>query len=334
MSQKKLKTENNWHYLCHKSELKKENSYVNISFKGKEIFALYEDGSINVFENMCMHRGSKLVEGKNGVWNKKCPYHGVCYENGFPVNVEEKGLRRSKDRIRLNKYHASEVGDFIFFSENDDENNKIADFLGKETFEHLESISKIIDEPISDTQYYYDCRWEVAIENALEPLHLEDIHPETLDTLDLGKSENEEYDNSVIFNHAIKNQNMVSGLKKMQKLFSNKFNEKYHSTYVFPYFFISSTFGFSFSIQTFFPSNEKFKTHFRSRVYSSKAVNDSKKKILKNFFDSTIKINKQIFEEDADICSKIVKTDKHFIGPLADTEEKIIWFRKRLRLSN
>ena len=52
----------------------------------------------------------------------------------------------------------------------------------------------------------------------------------------------------------------------------------------------------SFSIQTFFPSNEKFKTHFRSRVYSSKAVNDSKKKILKNFFDSTIKINKQIIK--------------------------------------
>ena len=74
-----------------------------------------------------------------------------------------------------------------------------------------------------------------------------------------------------------------------------------------------------------------FKTHFRSRIYSAKLVDESKKKILKGFFDSTLKINKQIFEEDADICSRIVKRNEHFIGPLADTEEKILWFRKRLR---
>jgi hypothetical protein len=42
-------------------------------------------------------------------------------------------------------------------------------------------------------------------------------------------------------------------------------------------------------------------------------------------------INRLIFEEDAEICSKIVKTENHFIGPIADTEEKILWFRKRLR---
>ena len=113
---------------------------------------------------------------------------------------------------------------------------------------------------------------------------------------------------------------MLKGLNKIQKFFKHKFYDSYHSTYIFPFLFVSSTFGFSFSIQTFFPSNDKFKTHFRSRVYESKLVDKNKRSLLKNFFDSSLDINRLIFEEDAEICSKIVKTENHFIGPIADTE--------------
>ena len=87
----------------------------------------------------------------------------------------------------------------------------------------------------------------------------------------------------------------------------------------------------SFSVQTFYPSNDKFKTHFRSRIYSSKLLDDNKSTILKSFFDSTISINKQIFKEDYEICSRVNKQEKHYIGPLAETEEKLIWYRKKLK---
>lgn len=330
MFQKKLGLKNSWHFLCHKTEVSKKNSFINISYEGIEIFAVNENGVINVFENMCLHRGSKLVEGKSGMWNKKCPYHGVCYEDGFPINLAEKGLIKSKERIRLNKFQAAEVGDFIFFT---DEQNiqDVKSYLGKNSFKHLSDISNTIECLLSDTEYTYDCRWEVAVENALEPLHLEDIHPETLNTLNLGPSVNQESRNSIIFNHSINNSSMLKGLNKIQKFFKYKFSDSYHSTYVFPFLFVSSTFGFSFSIQTFFPANDKFKTHFRSRVYESKLADKSKRSLLKTFFESSLDINRLIFEEDAEICSKIVKTENHFIGPIADTEEKILWFRKRLR---
>lgn len=330
MLQKKSNQENSWHFLCHKSEISKNGNYVNTPFFDKEIFVLNEKKSINVYENLCMHRGSKLVDSPSGKWDGRCPYHGVCYVKGNPINLEEKGLQRSKERISLNKFKIGEVGDFIFFTEFSN-NDSIENFLGDTTFNHLKNISLNIDELISDSNYTYDCRWEVAIENALEPLHLEDIHPETLNTLDLGPSMNQEFENSIIFDHELNNQQMKKGLEKMKFFFKHSFNETYQSTYIFPYFFVSTTYGFSFSIQTFFPSNDVFKTNFRSRIYTSKLNDGVKKGVLKSFFDSSIEINKKIFKEDASICSRINKTPNHFIGPIADTEEKILWFRKRLK---
>ena len=36
-------------------------------------------------------------------------------------------------------------------------------------------------------------------------------------------------------------------------------------------------------------------------------------------------------KEDYEICSRVNKQEKHYIGPLAQTEEKLIWYRKKLK---
>ena len=205
------------------------------------------------------------------------------------------------------------------------------EFLGEKTFLHLTQISSSLDTLISDEAYLYDCRLEVAIENALEPLHLESIHPNSLNELKLGLADNYFSDNSVIFTQDIGNEKTKRGLLKLKRFFEFTFDEKYQSTFIFPSFFISSTFGFSFSVQTFYPSDDKFKTHFRSKIYTSKLFDKAKSKILEPFFESTISINKQIFKEDSEICSRVNKQEKHYIGPLAQTEEKLIWYRKKLK---
>lgn len=330
MSQKALNLNDYWHFACHISELEHENSFVNIKFHRTELFILKENNKYKAYENICMHRGSKLVQGDKGIWNKKCPYHGVIYENGIPINVDELGLKKSKKRIHLIEFKIQSVGEFLFFTSYDNPKS-FEEQYGIETFDHLKKISEIIENPLSDDSYTYDCRWEVAIENALEPLHLEEIHPETLNTLQLSKAKNREYDESIIWDHEVENKKIFRGLKKLKKLFAHDFNECYHSSYLFPFFFISSTFGYSFSIQTFFPGSEKFETNFRSRVFSSKLKDEKNSVILKSFFKSTVEVNKRIFAEDAEICSNLVKKDPHFIGPIADTEEKILWFRKKLR---
>ncbi len=330
MSNKAKSPLKGWSFICHELEIDQKNSFVNIELYDKEVFAYKDKMEVKVYDNFCNHRGCKLVEGSSGLWNGSCPYHGLRFENGQPINSEDLGLKKSDSRLTLNAYRVEKVGGFIFFTDNDDEVS-LKDFLGEKTSLLLTDISSSLDTLISDEAYLYDCRIEVAIENALEPLHLESIHPNSLNELKLGIADNYFSDNSVIFTQDIGNEKTKKGLLKLQKFFESKFEEKYQSTFIFPSFFISSTFGFSFSVQTFYPSNDKFKTHFRSRIYSSKLLDDNKSTILKSFFDSTISINKQIFKEDYEICSRVNKQEKHYIGPLAETEEKLIWYRKKLK---
>lgn len=330
MSNKEKYSSKGWSFICHELELSKENAFVNINFYEGEIFAFKEKNKIKVYDNFCNHRGCRLVDGKFGFWNKGCPYHGLKYENGAPINTKELGLESSKKRLQLKSYKIEKVGGLIFFAENEYKIS-LKDYLGLKTFNHLEKISASLDSIISDDSYIYNCRLEVAIENALEPLHLESVHPNSLNELKLGEAENSFSDNTITFTQDIRNEKMKKGLVRLKKLFKYNFDEKYQSTFVFPSFFISSTFGFSFSIQTFYPSSDKFKTYFRSKIYSSKLSDSSKSEILSSFFKSSISLNKQIFNEDNEICSRVAKKETHYHGPLAQTEEKLIWYRKKLK---
>ena len=330
MTNKTTNSLKGWSFICHELELEKNESYVNIDFFGKEVFAIREKSEIKVFENFCNHRGCKLVSGNSGYWDGVCPYHGLKFDDGKPTNTKDLGLEKSQSRLHLNAYRVEKVGGFIFFTDNQSE-IPLKEFLGEKTFLHLTQISSSLDTLISDEAYLYDCRLEVAIENALEPLHLESIHPNSLNELKLGLADNYFSDNSVIFTQDIGNEKTKRGLLKLKRFFEFTFDEKYQSTFIFPSFFISSTFGFSFSVQTFYPSDDKFKTHFRSKIYTSKLFDKAKSKILEPFFESTISINKQIFKEDSEICSRVNKQEKHYIGPLAQTEEKLIWYRKKLK---
>ena len=105
----------------------------------------------------------------------------------------------------------------------------------------------------------------------------------------------------------------------------------YHSTYIYPFGFISSTYGLSFSIQTFFPTTERFVTNFSSKLFTVQLAKKEDSKLFSSFFDSTIKTNRQVFEEDFEATKNIVKINEYFLGPLAESEKKIKWFRKKIR---
>ena len=140
MSQKALNLNDYWHFACHTSELEHENSFVNIKFHRTELLILKENNKYRAYENICLHRGSKLVQGDKGIWNKKCPYHGIIYENGIPINVDELGLKKSKKRIHLIEFKIQSVGEFLFFTSYDNPKS-FEEQYGIETSEHLKKIS-------------------------------------------------------------------------------------------------------------------------------------------------------------------------------------------------
>jgi phenylpropionate dioxygenase-like ring-hydroxylating dioxygenase large terminal subunit len=322
-----------WHLLCHISELQEDKSYISVKILDKEIVCLRQDGELQVFINCCPHKGSRLVSDSCGFWEGKCPYHGLQFKNLKPVNAEALGFsKKSIERLALNEVSNDRCGDFIFFNLSASPKISLKKQLGTVLNDHIFKISNQIDKLLDHNEYDYECRWEVAIENALEPLHLPEIHSNSLNLLDLDEGEIVTDEGGLVFDHQIQNQRYKKSLNILKpKISDQSFPSTYHSTYIYPYGFISSTFGLSFSIQTFFPSNEKFKTNFSSKIFSVKLAKEEHSFLFTSFFDSSIKTNRQVFKEDYLATKNTVKIENHLTGPLAGSEEKIKWFRRKIR---
>jgi hypothetical protein len=67
---------------------------------------------------------------------------------------------------------------------------------------------------------------------------------------------------------------------------------------------LSSTFGYSYSMQSFFPAAEDRRTRFTSRLLTARTRPGSDA-ALDSFFESTGRVNRQVFEEDHAICARV-----------------------------
>lgn len=109
--------------------------------------------------------------------------------------------------------------------------------------------------------------------------------------------------------------------------------KNYTAIFIFPFSFISSTFGYTYSLQNFFPSREANRTHFTTRTFRSKLHNpDKNEAVISSFLNSIDSVNRQVFQEDYEICKRISPdfpmdaTD----NVLSSSEEKIIHFRQNI----
>jgi hypothetical protein len=106
------------------------------------------------------------------------------------------------------------------------------------------------------------------------------------------------------------------------------------SLYIFPFTMISSTYGYSYSLQNFFPAPRgESRTRFTSRLYASNTLNGNATRVLDSFFESTVRMNRQVFDEDHDIC-KLLPKESWSTDALrfpSDAEVKIDHFRQSCR---
>jgi hypothetical protein len=117
----------------------------------------------------------------------------------------------------------------------------------------------------------------------------------------------------------------------LRRLFDVEFQYPgYMSIFMFPFSMLSSTFGYSYSLQNFFPSAHSERTHFNSRLLTSRAASGVDAEVLESFFSSTAQVNRQVFEEDHAICRRL-RSDTWSSEPLkysASREAKLLHFRR------
>ncbi len=319
-----------WHPIAHKSELANDRDFVRFEIKDFEVVVFNDKGNFVAFDNLCPHRGARFFTEDHGNQFVKCLYHGWSYSFG-KVNVAgSKNFHNCAiENAKLNEFKLAQCGDFIFFAL--EPITTLQTQLGAEVWAQLEKISGDIAIREDCNRYPFECDWTISLENALESYQLPLIPAETLDTLKLGAGENAFFGENSIWYAPVENEKVEKRLKSLSRFFAatDPF-QGYQSIFIFPFSMISSTYGYSYSMQNFFPTATTKQTFFTSRFYPTKNSDPRYTEMTKLFADSSAQMNRKIFEEDHQICLRIPSTSWSTTAPAFTSifEQKLLHFRR------
>lgn len=321
--------ERHWHLLAHRSELRETRDYVRFEVAGREVLLHNDGAAVIAFDNRCPHRGARIFDGDFGQERFLCRYHGWSYAKGRVFVADKESLAHCPlDQLSLNTLSLKWVGDFAFVAQAPAQplDEQLAGIRPL-----LEALSAGIGERWDFNRYLYEADWRIALENALEPYHLAGIHPETLNTLKLGAGTNRYFGANSVWSSPLGDDRMARRLRSLSRLFDlpHQF-EGYESIYLFPFTMISSTFGFSQSIQHFLPSAVLERTHFTSRLYTGRLAPAVKPELISAFMTSSALMNRAVFEEDHGICKRVPIDSWSNCAPRfwSASEEKLLHFRR------
>ena len=322
-----------WHLLCHRRELPAKGDYLRFETAAGDIVVFNDGKDLVAFDNRCPHRGARLYDGVAGNQPATCKYHGWTHDAGIMIIPErEKFSQCDLAEAKLRQYAVDWCGDFLFVGIAP--RAALYEQLG-DAAEILENISFNIDARTDLNQYMYECYWPLAVENALEPYHISLVHPQTLATLQLENGENTFTGINSVWRAPVGNRRIHRQLQGLQRFFAIDFAyEGYLSLYLFPFTMLSSTFGFSYSLQHFFPSaSSRHETHFTSRLLTAPATDERAAALVAPLLESTAQVNRRVFAEDHEICKRMT-ADSWSVEPLRfpNVEEaKIGHFRESCR---
>ncbi|APY98936.1 Rieske (2Fe-2S) protein [Burkholderia pseudomallei] len=322
-----------WHLGCHRRELPNDGDFVRFDTAIGEIVIFNDAGELVAFDNRCPHRGARMYVDDSGNQPASCPYHGWTYREGrllIPGRKRFDGC--ALERAKLRTFAVDWCGDFLFFAVHPQ--TDLYTQLGRFA-EAVENISFNIDRRLDLNRYDFECYWPLAIENALEPYHIGAVHPQTLATLGLEDGENVFDGVNCAWYAPVGASRQRNQLARLKRFFNLDYQyEGYASIYLFPFTMISSTYGYSYSLQHFLPAGVGGdRTRFTSRLYAAPAASEQAAQALGAFFESTRDVNRRVFEEDHAICKRMPR-NAWSMAPLAcaaDTEAKIDHFRRACR---
>jgi len=178
---------NNWSAIGFGKDIPEHGDANPIDFVGMPLVAVRDkDGSVNVFQNTCRHRGMILVSEKGKLRGTfRCPYHSWCYgldgrlvttpHVGGPGHNTHEDIKR--DELGLIKVRSYVWRDVIFVNVSGDA-PEFTDYAS-EAIERW----KEFDQPMvhggdsSSFKLEVQTNWKLAVENYCESYHLPWVHP-------------------------------------------------------------------------------------------------------------------------------------------------------------
>lgn len=288
-----------WLLAAHRSELAKPGDFVVLHSGAQQIAAFNLDGEVLASDNICAHRGSRVLRGNYGTQPLVCPYHGM----------------RGKATIG-EQYLTQWLGDWLFVGEGDDViENDLAD-LGP----LLAGISQQITRRHAFSMMHMPCDWKVAVENTLEDYHVPTVHADTFGKLGLRLDTMERHGRNSAALYTLTAERMVKAGTDMAHYYENVRPDHYFHIFLWPFTCLSSVGGFSFSLQHYMPAGGM--TQFHTRLYAGKERSDSPD--LSWWYQEAAKFNERVFQQDSEACAMVAGQGRF----LTEQEDRVRWFRE------
>lgn len=269
----------NWVVVCHASELAEPNSYVVLPWgSNSEVVVSHTEGQLIAWDNRCPHRGARIYPGMKGVAPPVCAYHG-----------------RTARCDNLNRYHIRVENGMVLVCghpSNDVEEPNRKVFLEMRGFSNV-NLHKTF-------RLTMDCHWTAAVENALDFQHVRHVHAESLATMGLSSESVWNFEDGSSVERFQADSKVQRKLDKLRRLLPHwgSPGADYIHTFLFPFSCVSSTRGWTFSLQNYFPRADG-RTEFYHRLY----VPTNAEPAALHYYDAVFDQNVRVFTEDAAVCA-------------------------------
>ena len=160
---------NFWYPIAQANEVVADQP-LRVELLGMPLVAFRDDdGAAHVLADTCVHRGSSLSSGRVRDGCVICPYHGWQY-NGDGKCVKVPSLSEQKPPAKVDSYPVQERYGIVFAFLGD---------LPEDERPPLHNIEEYGAEGWKTQLYVYDvaCNYERSVENGLDPIHNEFVHP-------------------------------------------------------------------------------------------------------------------------------------------------------------
>ncbi|MDH0749780.1 Rieske 2Fe-2S domain-containing protein [Pseudomonas sp. GD03842] len=318
-----------WHPLCLKSQVAEDRDFIRFNVLDFEVVVFNDAGNLIAFDNRCPHRGTRFFTEDRGRQRILCPYHGWSYGAGQLRIPDAKSFTGCDiGKADLNFFKLAFCGELVFFAI--EPRASLADQLGPEIYRLIAQTTPDLSGVADFNRYAFEADWSISLENALEPYHIPLVHRDTLATLKLGRGENVFYGENSIWSAPVENEKVARRLEGLSRFFApREAFPGYISLFLYPFSMLSSTYGYSWSMQNFFPSSCDDRTWFTSQLFALRAASERYDEIVATFMASTAENNRAVFDEDHSICKRIPGDTWSWEPPryFSSTEAKLLHFR-------
>src|SRR6478672_9598073 len=168
------------------SELPRPGTYCTKTVMGRSILLTRAaDGVVRAFDNVCLHRQSRIADGCGAARRLACPYHAWTYDlDGNLVGVPGKeGFPETRSGpAKLTELPAAECAGFLWISLDRDAKLDIPGFLGP-LADELESWGIGRWAPLGEKVLDCPINWKLAIDTFAENYHFATVHKNTFATI-------------------------------------------------------------------------------------------------------------------------------------------------------